>query len=312
MTARRVGALALIAVLQMLLIALLYWPRVSEESTAASTALLAPDLVPTRILIEDETGARVSLRREAEAWLLDEGALPAARSQVESLLEALSATPGFPVANTAAARERFAVDEANFRRRITLSGDSSGDTRVIFLGTSPGMGRSHARREDAQAILPVSLSIHDVPAQADGWLNPNLLALPAVDALSIGEQRWDYRDGVWQPGSGSKAPADEIPEESLGALKRALASLQVSGLAEAPADPAGADRRLLPLDFAVSQAGETMTLRLLSANDGQPPRLYSSARGRWFSISRYDHDRLRDALVGVRSGTGSNGTRSRT
>jgi hypothetical protein len=312
--------LALVALLQILLIALLYGPRDAGDAGAATTALLPSGLAPTQLLIEDDTGARVSLRLEAETWLLDDSLLPAARGDVETLLEALSAAPGYPVANTPAARDRFAVDEGNFRRRITLSGDPAHEAQVIFLGTSPGMGRSHARRKDGQAILPVGLSVHDVPARADDWLNPNLLALPAIDALGMGGERWEQRDGAWALASASGTGAEEaspaaeppaVPSTALQALQRALASLQVRGLADAPSDLTDADGGAL-LDFSVSQAGETVALRLLAGTDEQPPRLYSSERERWFTISRYDHDRLRDALDGVRSGTGPDGTRSRT
>jgi hypothetical protein len=321
MTADRVRLLALVAILQLLLIAFLYWPRDAGDAGAATPALLPSGFAPTQVLIEDDTGARVSLRLEAEAWLLDDSLLPAARGEVESLLEALSAAPGFPVANTVAARDRFAVDEDNFRRRITLSGDPAHVAQVILLGTSPGIGRSHARREDGQAILPVGLSVHDVPARVDDWLNPNLLALPDIDALGLDGQRWAKRDGAWklalgsEPAAGAASPqpaeAPAVPDESLQALQRALASVQVRGLADAPPDLTHADSGA-PLDFSVSQAGDTVALRLLAGSDGQPPRLYSSARERWFTISRYDHDRLRDALDGVRSRPGSDGTRAGT
>lgn len=177
----RTGLLLGIMIAQLLLIGLLL--LVNSGSQAPPERLLALDPGAVNVLTleagedaaDEDPNEPVVLSRGDGGWLI--GDLPADGEKVDGLLEQLAALgPGWPVATTAEARERFAVTEDGFRKRVefTLDDDSS---EVLLLGTSPGFKRLHARRPGSDAIYSVALGDFDLPVTADDWLDKALLAL---------------------------------------------------------------------------------------------------------------------------------------
>ncbi len=71
--------------------------------------------------IEDGTDT-VVLKKQVGKWLLPSiGDFPASQGDVERLLDKLAALEkGWPVARTSGAARRFAVDEEQFERKLTL------------------------------------------------------------------------------------------------------------------------------------------------------------------------------------------------
>ena len=71
---------------------------------------------------------------------------------MDSVVERFARAAGsWPVANTASTRERFEVTEENHQRHIVAK---AGDDTVadIYLGTSPGYRKTHARRTGEDEI----------------------------------------------------------------------------------------------------------------------------------------------------------------
>jgi hypothetical protein len=186
----------------------------------------------------------VNLRKDGEQWKLGNG-LPVDGSRVESLLATLtSLKSSWPVANTAAAAERFSVGDEGFKLKVSLfHGDS--DLGQLIVGTSPGFNQSHIRLPKEQAIYALPFSIFDAPTDQSSWLDSTLLQ-PAGDLLSLSSGDFSITkvDGHWP------APTDKadsiVPNESDNAepasafdvesFSRALTELRVTGVAEDIAD----------------------------------------------------------------------------
>lgn len=305
MTARLVTLLALAACLQLAAVAFLYWPGNGQEDDAAGSAVpllsLAREDV-AHISVADASGRETGVYRQDEQWRIDGTALPAAAAAVERLLDALSRPTGFPVARSDSARERFEVADARFQRRITLaSGDAqasnaaeSPDSVVIYLGTSPGLRQVYARRSDSAAILAITLSTFDVPATRDGWLESSLLALPSIDRVRYGDSEWTKSDDRWSTTASRSASTAPTPQASLKALEQALRTLQATGVAASEREDGRADT--VAYEVFVRHGDQDITLRLATPPTGGEPRLYRSDYDHGFTLSRYDHDRLAEAL----------------
>lgn len=303
MTARLVMWLALAACLQLGAIALLYWPASeTDEATADSSAALLslPHEAVSRIGVTDAAGNSIALRRRDDQWLIEGESLPAASAVADRLLDALAQPSGFPVARSDDAHERFEVDENRFQRRITLDtvrrdagvGERA-DTAIFYLGTSPGMRRVHARRDGSSAIQSIALSTFDVPATIDGWLDPSLLATTGMTRLQLDQDSWIKSNNTWTV-AGMEDAVDASSADALEAVERALATLQVTGVAAS--DTERDDTGTAIQAWRLWRGDKATQWRLASAaNDGEA-RIHRSDLDRWFTLGSYDHDRLADAL----------------
>ena len=116
----------------------------------------------------------VRLAREGEQWTL-EGGLPADDSKVTEMLGKLAdAGGGWPVATSDATAERFEVTEDSHQRRIRISAGDD-DLADIFLGTSPGYRRVHARHAEGGDVYSIDFSNYEAGVKEGDWLQRSLL-----------------------------------------------------------------------------------------------------------------------------------------
>lgn len=136
--------------------------------------------------IEDGKGGSALLRRRDGKWLLPDLAdAPADSGRADQLLRQLSnLDQGFPVATTAGAAPRFKVADDGFERRITLLAGEQ-EIAKLYLGTSPGIRKVHARLANDAAIYAVALEAVEVNASGDAWIDPRMLALDLADLTRI-------------------------------------------------------------------------------------------------------------------------------
>jgi hypothetical protein len=290
----RIGVTLLILLIaQLALVGRLYWSDHDAGNTAASMSLadIGPFLVD-EIRISDAQGDEAVIARRGEKWLLPElGNLPANTARVENLLEQLTQTdPGWSVANTLPARQRFQVAHYHFRRRIELIAQGQ-KISTVFLGTSPGFRKVHARNEQRDKIYSISLNLFDTSTRDDHWIDGRLLQIRAP--LKIGTDRYSIvrRDSDWQMSNGS--PPD--PRE-LDALLSALRNLQVEGVAseEERDELAFAEAALI---LNLEDLGGSTSLELYSL--GEKHFIVSARHELPFRLSAYSFDQLTgiDALL---------------
>lgn len=223
-----IPGLLLVLVIQLLLVAVVYWPRIVVDG--ASTDAAATEINPaevTRLDIRDEFEGEAQLTREGDRWLLPAlHNLPADPEKVATLLAGLLASnDSWPVAHSSAARQRFEVADYLFQRSIKLSaGDELLDT--IYLGTSPGFRKVHARHAGSDAIRAIVFNVYDAPADDNGWVDPRLLQVRTPMRIDADAYSVNREGGEWRSASGG------VPDErELLALLTTLRSLQVQGVA---------------------------------------------------------------------------------
>ena len=116
----------------------------------------------------------VSVTKVDGNWQLPNG-VPAAGFKVDSEIERLSDAAGsWPVANTQPTHERFEVTAENHQRHLVAR---AGEDTVadIYLGTSPGYRKTHARRTGEDEIYAIRFSNYEAGVKAGDWLDRSLL-----------------------------------------------------------------------------------------------------------------------------------------
>lgn len=184
----------------------------------------------------------VALAKKDDAWQLPEG-LPADGAKVDGVIEKLAdAAGGWPVATSASVHERFELTEDNHQRRVKLS---AGDDTVadIYLGTSPGYRKTHARRADDDDIYAITFSNYEAGMKDSDWLDKSLLrpdgALTALRYNGTGGAESPAplfalakdEEGVWAAASG--AALDQTKVETLAGR---FTGLTVTGVSETTTD----------------------------------------------------------------------------
>ena len=152
-----------------------------------------------------DADGEVALAKSGDAWQLP-GGIPADASKVDEVLAKLAdGDAGWPVASSASTAERFEVTEDNHQRHLILK---AGDETIadVYLGTSPGYRKTHARRHDDDDVYAITFSNYEAGAEAGDWLDKTLLR-PQGSVASI--RRTDGfalakgDDGAWQAEGGA-------------------------------------------------------------------------------------------------------------
>jgi len=283
----RVGATLLILLLvQLGVITMLHRGETTATSGAVSSALIDPGTYAVdAISLTDGKGNSLSLRRVGDRWLLPAlDNLPADPVRVEKLLAQLTREdPGWSVAHSLAARQRFQVAHYHFRRKLVLSALEQ-ELGTVFLGTSPGFRKVHARNDDDDNIYAVDLNLFELPITPGQWLDPRLLQVRAPVAIAADGYSVQRSSGEWRLGSGKKPDPRELQ-----ALVNALKNLQVQDIA-APAIAAEVATEEAALVLQIESLSGAVTLELFKHQ--QQHFVRSSEYPYLFLISAYEFDKL--------------------
>lgn len=278
--------LGLLLVAQLLLTLLVYRQDDDPRDHTGARALVKKGAyVIDELQIEDGSGSSVQLQRRGERWLLpDLSGLPANPARVTKVLEKLTdEDPGWTVAHTLAARQRFQVASYHYRRKVELL--SLGQlVGTVYLGTSPGFRKVHARNDADEEIYSLDLNLYDLPMDPGKWLEPRLLQVRAPVEINADGYSLRRSDGQWQLGTG------ELPDQrELQALLDALRNLQVLGVALDDAQAAVLDEEAALILDVNGLAG---SLRLEFYRLGDMHYVRSTEYPYLFRISAYDYDSL--------------------
>jgi hypothetical protein len=242
------------------------------------------------LVVAGPEATSVAVVRKGGRWILPDAAeAPASQVLVQSLLDKLAeARRGFPVATTASARKRFKVEEDNFERRLTLK-EGGQELATVYLGSSPGLRKVHARLAGDEAIYAIALATYDLPLKADEWLDRSLLerdretltALHLEGGLVLrrfqaeGEPPW-RAEGL--------APGETLNLQAVGDLANRLSRMQVDGVLGTEASPEwGQVRPLLTLQMENAK-GERETWNLSKPESGEFYVFKSTAQNWFFKL----------------------------
>ncbi len=285
----RVTQLSVLLALQLVVIAGVLATGAGLGDAAQKPLLQFDPETVDSLRVEDGDDA-VVIAREGGGWRLEDGH-PAQADKVETMLERLADLPAvWPVATSASAVERFEVAEEKHQRHLVLT---SGDDTVaeLYLGTSPGYRRVHARRGDDDAVYSVELANYELPVKPGDWLDKTLLqAQGEITAVGRGDA-WRLSRGA----EGWTVDGRAADQDAADGLVTRLRELRVTGLADAPPDEA-----TLAAELSISDGEGEYSLRVFGDADGADYVVASDRRDGYFRLASFVADQLlvdREALL---------------
>jgi hypothetical protein len=266
--------LAIVAVL------LLREPTVSGAEHDALLVFERDTVDEIRIGSTEDDGAEVVVAREGERWVLTDG-YPADVDKVDDVIERLgSLRAGWPVATSAAASGRFQVAADDHQRRVQLLAEGR-QVADLYLGTSPGFQRVHARRADGDAVFSVALSNFQVPVRRDDWLDKALLQPRGYLTSVTRVDGWRLERG----GDGWLLDGAPAGSEAVTRLEQRLLEMRVSGIAAAPdTEPTAV--------FEIVDPQGAYRLSVFADAGGNDFRVASDRREGYFRLSAHLADQL--------------------
>ncbi len=310
--------LGMLLAAQCLLAVVLFFSGPDLVAVRPDTPLLdIGDVEVDRLVIEGDGGKQVLLQKTAAGWQLPHHhEFPANTAKIEGLLRRLkNLKHGMPVATSDSAIDRFKVAKDGFERRITL-GKGGDDLATVFLGTSPGVRRVHARTAKDEAVFSVDLATHEAPFEAEAWENKEILHIPQaeieqvqVSGLTLDRQKADKPEK--KATDGGKPPAwkatglQEGESLNIGAVEtlvQKLANLRIGKILGNDDD-----QKQGPGDAAVTitlvrKGTGKIDYRLGKAEGGEYHVVKSTLRREYFRIPNHTGEAIlkaasRDALV---------------
>jgi hypothetical protein len=192
----RMPLLAGLLVVQLLLVGL--FMLIGDDQPTATTLLDFEASAVTALDIEDGDGNRVSLSRTDAGWRIDD--VPADADRITDVIEKLAGgSAGWPVATSESSQARFEVTADAFQRRLHFEG-ASAPLADLYIGTSPGFRRVHARREGDESVFSIDFGVHELPMDRADWLDKGLLQSAGITRVRFPDKQEliSADDGSWE------------------------------------------------------------------------------------------------------------------
>jgi hypothetical protein len=184
---RRNQILALVLVVQIILGAVIFWPRSTVE--AGGGPLLADFQAAgvTSLVISDTDGNRVALAKSGESWVLPEADdYPANGEAITTVLDKIEAIQtNRLVTQTDASHKRLQVADDDFNRLLDmrLNNDRS---YQLYVGSAGGASATHVRAAgQPEVYLTGELTAFDVTAQTSAWVDSLYFTVPATATVKM-------------------------------------------------------------------------------------------------------------------------------
>jgi hypothetical protein len=182
---RRNVILSAILVVQLALVAFLFWPNRGGSVAVGALVPGVEEAGVTGVKIQ-APDATIELAKEGDGWVLaNYGGYPVDTVKVTDLVtKLLSIDTSRLVANTASSHNRLQVAEDDYVRKIDLL--SGGQTRTVYVGSSPSMRATNVRAAGSDAVyLTGDLRGTDIRTDVGGWVNLTYFQTPSADAQSV-------------------------------------------------------------------------------------------------------------------------------
>jgi len=241
------------------------------------------------IEIQDSENS-VTIASDEGNWVLpDYNNLPVQQIRVNTLLESINgAKTGWAVATKAASHQQLEVAEDKFTRRVELS--KKDETVVeLYVGTSPGLRRSHARKASDDEVYAIAINSYDLPAERSQWIDKSLLATDANITVTVVDDMLSQVGDSWKitDAEGNTQDADnDAAEEFINALK----SMQIIDVADK--DPVNGSKKTL----ITKSDNESLTYTFATANDEYFVR--RSDFEPFFKINASAYEKIADSDLG--------------
>ncbi len=293
---RSIKLLLLVLVLQAGLVAWVNFQGDDPGAFEADTPLLAVELDSAdAVTIEGMRKAALRLARRDGGWVLPgKGDFPVSSTKFEEFTgKLLGAKRSWPVGKTLVAARQLRVTEVDFERRVRfLKGkDVLGD---VFLGSSPGFRKVHARLDGDEHTYAIDFNAFDAPSDADSWYDTEVLktAVEDIARIDLGSYALTAGDGGFQV-EGLR----ENEETDAGPVKELVERVAGVGFNDVLSKDGKArfDAGRPILEYVIeTKAGSAVTYTVVSPKEGDHYILKSSALPHYFEVERERFDKLRD------------------
>ena len=269
---KKLGLLGVLLVVQLVLVAIALVIPLGDDDSAPQLLAFTSEQID-RLEIHDGSD-EVVIRSEASGWRV--AGVKADADKISDMLERLAGIDApWPVATSSASAARFEVSADDYQRRLRLY---SADEQIaeVFLGTSPGYERVHARRSGSDEVFSVQLSNYELSADVDSWMDKAVLAMDApptriemrkqvddnIEVLESGDEGWLYNG----------AAADQ---DAAATYANRFTTLRVLGLASPAVDGAAPPTAIGQLQVA----NEAENVTFLISRQGEEDDYFITVQG---------------------------------
>ena len=296
---RRNQILAGILVLQLVLVAIFFWPR--NKGGAAGQPLF-PGVEPgqvTGLKVTQSGQDPVELSRSGDGWeLAGTDGYPAISSTVTAAIEqSVTLTADRAVAASPSSHKRLKVAEGDYERLAELELDG-GTRHRLFLGTSPSFGTTYVRVDGQDEVYLAGLSSSDLGGSPSSWIDTTYLTVTQdlVTGLTLRNRQGTFefaKSGTSWIMTGLET-GETLDTSKVTSILSTIASLRmVEPLGKTEQPEYGLADPLAVLDVTTSGKDYTLTVGAL-APDGSSYVVRSSESPYLVRISQYTLSRLVD------------------
>jgi hypothetical protein len=199
--------LSAVLVLQVVLVAVVFWPRSAASSDEGGPMLEGVETADVVALtIQDGDGKEIALRKSGDTWVLpNSGDYPVQGDTVTALLDKLVAIETDRlVTRTGDSHKRLQVADDDFARRIEVE-TTDGQDKVLYLGSSPSYGAIHVRAEgENETYLTNEVSSWEVNTAESSWIDTVYVSVDKETLVALtlqnGNGQWTFEkdeEGNW-------------------------------------------------------------------------------------------------------------------
>jgi hypothetical protein len=297
-----IPVLSALLVFQLLLALVLGLSSGVSVSTEEQSTLLPADIAAVdRIKIEDNIKNSVTLQKGAQEWLVSELSFPATREDVDKLLEFLTAArPGWPVATTDEAAERFKVAPEAYERKLVLYKQEEA-VAELYVGTAAAFRKSHVRLGGEKEIHVGEVNTYEIYSTPTEWINKSILQRDPADITTVRLPGLSLqRDEQGLNINGLKSNQQTNTEQAEALLGK-IAQLKIQEVLGTEARPEYRQNKPTHTIGLGLKDGNSINYTISQPEDKSYYILKSSARPEYFKIPTYTlnpiFDTERDQLV---------------
>ncbi|MEE2766194.1 MAG: DUF4340 domain-containing protein [Pseudomonadota bacterium] len=247
-----------------------------------------------RIVLEQPEDKTLVLEKQDGNWVLpDHFGFPVSVEKITRTFGKLFDTKiGWPIATTDAAESRFKVSADQFERKLIFSSAKVSET--LYLGTSPGFKKIHARMDGTNTIYGIKFSAYQASTKAREWTDQNFLHLPRdqIEGIELGDVVLRREDGKFTVEGVSDA--EMVVEAEVANLLADVSTLgfqEVLGKEDIPSFHLNSPE----FGFVIrSRSGERIQYRYGKLDEKDQYVLKPSNSEYFFKVSKYNLESLQD------------------
>lgn len=164
--------LAAILVLQLVVVAIVFWPRSSAGTPGQPLFPGVETSQVVKLTVTNTGGEPVEMDKGDAGWeLAGTDGFPVVSSTVTSALEQIVALSGDrAVATTASSQKRLKVTADDYERLVEFE-QSDGSRHFLYVGTSPSYSTTYVRADDQPEVYLSTLKASDLGSGPSSWID---------------------------------------------------------------------------------------------------------------------------------------------